>query len=266
MKLTLAILFAAMLMIAGCGQTSPMTSPSRSATGAHVAAVTAGAVLELQAVGADGGVAPGGNAPRTLSWADTSGRGHTGTVTGVAGTTSSGWAGQRALADPYRLVLDNVDDYVSLPCLHVTEDTVFTLEAWFVSPTTPPSPEPPANAYDFILTEAGPMVTTYPEVGLCIYAPSGPTPPGLARFFYRDQDGGEALIYGPSSVDLCDGHIHHMLAVSDGVNGTLYVDDVAGTPVAVPAGKITMSWASFGAQSVGGPFHNLDGALIVGRM
>lgn len=83
----------------------------------------------------------------------------------------------------------DADDYVSLPCLHVTEDKVFTLEGWFVSPARPPSPEPPAGAYDFILTEAGRAVTSYPEVGLCIFAPNGPTPPGLARFFYRDENG-----------------------------------------------------------------------------
>lgn len=67
-------------------------------------------------------------------------------------------------------------------------------------------------------------------------------------------------------MDICDGQIHHMVAVSDGVKGTLYVDDVAGTAVPVPAGTITMSWACFGAQYVGGPFHNFGGALIVGRI
>ncbi|HRZ10703.1 MAG TPA: hypothetical protein P5319_12525, partial [Gemmatimonadales bacterium] len=64
--------------------------------------VTPGAILELHAARANGGVSPGINDPLTTEWYDTSGNGHHGTLVGFAGTTASGWS-----ADPYRLVFES---------------------------------------------------------------------------------------------------------------------------------------------------------------
>ena len=232
--------------------------------------VTPGAIVELHAAAARNGVAAGSNVPLTNVWANTGslGRGFDGQVLGIAGTASSGWAGSGTPADPHRLVQSAAGgDYVRIPKLAVTGSKVFTLESWFYSPPVPPSPEPPAYAYYFILTEWGPMVVTYPEVGLCIYAPNGPTAPGYARFFYRDQDGGNASIFGPGGTvtDICDGQLHHMIGASDGAHAVLVVDGVSGIPAAVPAGTIGITDTLFGAQ-VAGSHCMKGGALVAGRV
>lgn len=68
--------------------------------------VVPGAILELHAARAFGGVSPGVNSPLTTQWYDTSGHGNHGTLTNFAGTTASGYAGSGTLADPYRLVFN----------------------------------------------------------------------------------------------------------------------------------------------------------------
>lgn len=231
---------------------------------------TAGATLELAAshVGGIGGQYAPSNGYGDLLFPDLSGNGNHGRIKDIDLTATSGWAGTGVTGDPYRLVLDG-SGYVELPDLGATEDKVFTLEAWVVAPVSRPVPEPPANPYFFILTECGPEDTTYPEVGLCVYAPDGPTPPAYWRFFYRDKDGGNVNIIGPGgTADCCDGAIHHLVAVSDGTHGTLYVDGEAGTPVDVPAGTIAMSWTRLGCQTSAGAdhFHHYQGGIIIARV
>lgn len=175
--------------------------------------------------------------------------------------SDSGWMGAGTAADPYRLVFADGDS-VTLPDMGISEDKVFTMEAWFYSPQIKPFAEAPALPYFWIFGERGPVGTSYPEDGLCIYMPAAK---GVPRFFFRDRDGGNALIYGPGGTDedICDGLLHHMLAVSDGTHCTLYVDGVAGTPVDVPAGTVAMDTTTLGDQ--GGIHHLSHGAIVLAR-
>jgi hypothetical protein len=95
--------------------------------------VTPGAVLELEASTANGGITPGVNSPFTTTWADTSGNNNNGTLTNMAGTTSSGWAGSGTGVNPYRALGDGVDDFISVP--HTPSIAVgagdFSLELWY---------------------------------------------------------------------------------------------------------------------------------------
>lgn len=69
--------------------------------------VTPGAVLELHAAKANGGLSPGVNSPLTTTFFDTSGNGNHGTLQTFAGTEASGYAGTGTVADPYRLVFES---------------------------------------------------------------------------------------------------------------------------------------------------------------
>ena len=125
--------------------------------------VTPGAVYEFHAARALLGKSPGINDPLTTSAFDTSGNGNDGTLTNFAGepaarprtntetdkavwhdlsghdndgaltsfgyTTSSGWAGNGANVDPYRLVFDGTGDTLTAPSdISAADD--FTLEFW----------------------------------------------------------------------------------------------------------------------------------------
>jgi len=77
--------------------------------------VVPGAVFEFHAARAALGLTPGINSPLTTQAFDTSNNGNHGTLIGAAGSVASGYAGAGTLAAPSRLVLDGVDDYVSVP-------------------------------------------------------------------------------------------------------------------------------------------------------
>lgn len=62
--------------------------------------VVPGAVLELHAARAAGGVGPGINSPLTTTFYDTTENGNDGTLTGFSG---SPWLGSGIISDPYRL-------------------------------------------------------------------------------------------------------------------------------------------------------------------
>jgi len=74
--------------------------------------VVAGSVLHLKAELAKTGTLPGNNGDPTATWDDLAATGD-GTLHGFAYTTASGWDGDGTIGDPYRLVFDGTDDYVS---------------------------------------------------------------------------------------------------------------------------------------------------------
>jgi hypothetical protein len=101
-------------------------------TARHSAATVPGAVLELLAAAAKDGLSPGVNSPLTTEFFDVSGNENHGTLTNFAGTTASGWAGSGTEANPYRLVFDGTDDYVSAPAIAFGASP-FTVEAWIIA-------------------------------------------------------------------------------------------------------------------------------------
>ena len=99
----------------------------------------AGAVLDLRAYLARNGTTPGNNDDPTAEWHDVSGNANHGTLTGFAGTTASGWAGTGTLADPYRLVSQDLADKHVLVAPSASLNSVgpasFTVEAVWKLPT-----------------------------------------------------------------------------------------------------------------------------------
>lgn len=71
----------------------------------------AGSILHLDAALAKAGSLPGNNVDPTETWDEV--EGGDGTLHGFAYTTASGWDGDGTNGDPYRLVFDGTDDYVS---------------------------------------------------------------------------------------------------------------------------------------------------------
>ncbi len=93
--------------------------------------VTPGATIELHAAKANGGVSQGINSPLTTTWADTSGNGNNGSLQTFAGTAASGWTGANSSADPYRLVPDGSNDYVTLTSPISLSPDASSIEFWF---------------------------------------------------------------------------------------------------------------------------------------
>ncbi len=91
--------------------------------------VTPGAVLELHAARAAGGVGPGSNDPPTTEWHDTSGNGRHGVLSGFAFDASCGWAGSGIPGDPYRLRSIGQADRVVIPDT-LPDLTAFSIEVF----------------------------------------------------------------------------------------------------------------------------------------
>lgn len=91
--------------------------------------VTPGAILELHAARAAGGVGPGSNDPLTTQWYDTSGNGRHGVLSGFAFDTSCGWAGSGIPGDPYRLCSIGQADKVVIPDT-LPDLTAFSIEVF----------------------------------------------------------------------------------------------------------------------------------------
>jgi Concanavalin A-like lectin/glucanases superfamily len=185
--------------------------------------------VELWAGTANGGTGPGINSPETTDWADTSRNGNDGTLVGFS---TGRWGGTGNAADPYCILGNGTSQYVSLPDLGVAEDKVFTYESWTWCPGSAP------GTYYALMGESGPTVTAYPLVMLCFNSA------GRAMCFFRDGAGNTGHAYGPGSANLCDGYFRHLVAACDGSYTTVYVNGMAGTPVAVPAGSLALSWSS----------------------
>ena len=219
--------------------------------------VTDGLVLSLHAARAKEGLYPGLNSPLTTPIKDLTGLGHDGTLTGFAGTTSSGYAGSGTAADPYRLVFYGDNDYVALPALHACDDKVFSYEAWFMRSGAP-------SAMGYVIDEANAAnANTYPRSALFVYTDGKP------HFFVVDANNANVSLIGPASV--CDGAPHHIVGTGDGTYARLYVDDVlVAGPTALPAGALgPTGWTTIGAlraNSTPGFWYYLSGGLAVARI
>ena len=219
--------------------------------------VTDGLVLSLHAARAKEGLYPGLNSPLTTPFRDLTGLGHDGTLTGFAGTTSSGYAGSGTAADPYRVVLAGDNDYLALPALHACDDKVFTYEAWFMR-----SGAPSAGA-DIIDEANSANANLYPYTRLLVYTD------GKAYFQAKSASANLAQVASPASV--CDGAPHHIVGTADGTYMRLYVDNalVAG-PTALPSGALgPTGWTTVGALRYGTTpsiQYYLSGGLAVARI
>jgi hypothetical protein len=190
----------------------------------------AGASLELDAATADAGTGPGINDPFTTAWKDTSGGNHNGTLTSMAGTTDSGWAGAGTGADPYRCVFDAVNDHVNLgtAMAAIYSSKVFSIEAWASFPLDSAPNQAVVMAHDDAFANAI-------DIRL-----GGGTP------YATMICGGASVNTNIATVGHTDdGLMHHYVATADGTYLRFYVDgDLQKAPVAISAnafGTITVS-------------------------
>lgn len=219
--------------------------------------VTPGAIVELHAAKANGGAGPGINSPLTTTWADTSGNGNNGTLTNITG---SPWSGSGTSGDPYKLLFDGVNDYVSLGTKRSVESKMFTFETWVITPSTAPA------SYEFSLSEAGPAPSgdpSYPIVGITLSGAAG-----RARVYYRDSLSHSASVYGPVT-NICDGLLHHILVTSNNSSAIVFVDGVAGTTAdissVVGGGKLKMDYGTSVGRASQGQYY-WDGSILTARV
>jgi hypothetical protein len=173
-----------------------------------------------------GTLRPGSNSPLTTAWKDLSGHGNDGVLTSMAGTTASGWAGSGTTNDPYRLVLDGVDDKVVCPAVHAFDGAAFSYESWaaFTSPDNVEilSEGSTSGAYCLIEVVTGGAVRLQSAIG-----------------------GGSAGVTNPATTN--DGLWHHYGASWDGSLMRFYVDGVSvGTPKAIASGTRTTNNTTIG--------------------
>ena len=199
--------------------------------------VTSGLVFEHHGARWHEGTTHGVNSPLTASLTDTSGNGHTATLSGTAGTAASGYTGTGVLGDPYALTCDG-SDYAALADLGISEDKVFSFEAWFRTEVA---------AVQYIVYEAG----TTSRATLRVRST------GIVTGQLTD-DAGVQVLCGGARVD--DGLWHHGVFTCDGSLMTVYADGVAGTPVAVPSGTLTQTLTRLANNLTG-----LTGSLAVAR-
>lgn len=83
---------------------------------------------------------------------------------------------------------------------------------------------------------------------------------GMVRAVWFNSTGANAVCYGPARVD--DGVWHHVVFVVSGGNGTIWVDGVAGTPVAL-AGVIRSTGSAFGLAQTSVQAGGISGALTL---
>jgi hypothetical protein len=186
--------------------------------------VTPGAVLELHAARADGGLRPGTNGRR--QWTDLSGNGNHGALSGFAWTEASGWSADR-------LTFDGADDYVQLLELGAARaGGVFSHEAWFLGGAT---------GAERTLTCEGSNISSTPYVGMLL------TPDGYLRVQTRAYEV-DVTTNLTGTVNLSDGVWHHAVATSDGTDARLYVD---GALVAGPAQISVGSYERINSAALG---------------
>jgi prepilin-type N-terminal cleavage/methylation domain-containing protein len=242
------------LLIAGNGNNNykiTNTTPLTQLAQTMQSGVTPGAVLELRASKANGGLTQGINSPSfTTTWTDTSGNNNNGTLTNMAGTTASGWVGSGTGGDPYRAKFDGVDDYVSLPALNVSPNKTFTLESWVYTPTSAP-----VGAWDMIYEESfipGNGATSV----LAVFDTAH------AGFYMRDDVNAWGTSATPSAV--CDGLLHHIVGVANGANLITYIDGVGYVGSIVPAGGMVTTLSRLGQQTNG--TYSYHGSIVAIRI
>ena len=186
--------------------------------------VTPGAILELHAGKAAGGVAPGTNGRR--QWTDLSGNGNHGALSGFAWTEASGWSADR-------LTFDGVDDSVACPALGAVNDLTFAYEAWLQTTNK-------ASSNHDVILEISAGRTAYSIITL--YG---------STLYYSIRDGTTTRSVSWYSPSLTNGALHHICGTCDGSLMRLWVDGVErGTPTTPPAVPIAPaatfigSWAT----------------------
>lgn len=127
-----------------------------------------------------------------------------------------GWGGQGTPTNPWAMQGDGVLGVVTLPDMGTAENWECTFEAWVRTPATPPQ----STQYLAALSEAGPVVTSYPLVMLGI-ASSGT---GKAMWYVRDGDNHTKNMQSASNI--CDGGVHHLVGTINAANsrGYFYLD------------------------------------------
>jgi|GEM_PF-1243904 len=241
------------LLVAGNGSLNyKITNTSAPIASTMQPGVTAGAVLELHAAKAVNGISPGINSPLTTNWYDTSGNGNNGTLTNMAGTTASGWAGSGTGGDPYRVVLDSNNDRILSSDLGVAESGIFTYEAWILSTIQDSS----NWDHPTIISENG-SGTAAAWLELNRYTTYKP------ELLY--DDGTNYAVLYSSGAAVNDGFPHHVVGVGDGTNLRLYVDNVlrAG-PTMLPAGRpsLTATYVGYGSYNN----YSFDGSIAIARI
>jgi hypothetical protein len=201
--------------------------------------IVPGAVLDLHAERANGGVSPGVNSPPTTQWYDVSGNGNHGTLNGFTAWdgVTDGWTDDPALRFAGAQV-------VTLPAMRVCDDKTWAYDLWFATTA--------AVTMD-ILTEG----QLGGSGGLCVVRlVSGST----ANFIVRDAAGNTITLIGPSSLN--DGEAHNIVAGGNGAYMRMWVDGaVAGqTTMLIPAGDIVTDFSVIGARYPSG------GNYFVGKL
>jgi hypothetical protein len=206
------------------------------ATGATGSALTAamfwpipGATLELLASLAQEGVIPATNSPFITTWKDTSGNDNDGSLQNMAGSTGSGWAGSGTIIDPYKLVFDGLNDFISVASIPVFGVGSFTLEA-------------------LVNLDYG---SAYVPIFSPTYEPWGTTP-GYALYvgsngaIVFECSNGASSNFNPnwfSDFGNIKGAWHLIDVVYDGAHVTAYCDGVKGTPKTYSLGTGTPTGA-----------------------
>ena len=215
--------------------------------------ITPGAIVELHGAKANGGTGPGVNGPLTTTWFDTSGNSSSGTLNSFAGNTSDGWAGSGISADPYMLVFDGVNSYVSLPSLAASAGVAFSYETWVKFTST--------AAGLNIISEGGsggsnPFVQLNTGVGGA---------DGKIRIQMRNNSGTATNV--ASAANYNDGNWHHAVGCFGGTNMHLYVDGAeVGTSVAAPAGPYTENQTRVGTRGYTTPAFYFAGSIAAARI
>lgn len=189
--------------------------------------VTPGAILELHAARADGGLRPGRNG--RLQWTDLSGNGNHGTLSGFAWTEASGWSADR-------LTFDGVDDYVALPALHASESAEgFTFESWVDVPAIIVASEDWAT-----LIDESSAVATAPAIRTHLNRTGG-----YARFSVHN---GIAWRIAAGAADLRGGTHHIVGALGTDQIARLYVDGSLVATITVTGGSLATGYSTVGAS------------------
>jgi len=201
--------------------------------------VTPGAVLELHAARADGGIGPGVNSPLTTTWYDTSGNGNNGTLANFGGSQTSGWSGSGTALDPYRLSftlgdLSNRDIVSTNALVRIGSQTH---EAWVRSPSS--------TTY-----KDGLLFTHRDSQTGGAFLPRGVSGGQTQPLLYLN---GSNFRYWENGSWQTDGEWHHIIVIisgelaSDISSSYLYVDNVVQSPTQTYLSSNPLSYA-FGVR------------------
>jgi prepilin-type N-terminal cleavage/methylation domain-containing protein len=193
--------------------------------------VTPGAVLELNAVKANGGTGPGINSPLTTTWYDTSGLGNSTVFSGLSG---SPWS-----SSPSRLTLDGIDDSGLIPDVSAGESESFSYEIWgWVDPSL--------SGNGYALSESS-SLSTSPLIAMGVGSSR------LPRFIYINDAAAQITVQATAGV-MDNGQPHHVVGTMNAGTLNLYYDGSQATgvtPVSASPRPVTLDRAYVGAYKRG---------------